>query len=95
MNFYRTNDHRELMVQVWYPAQANPSAPRRSAFHEDQHRIAGFVASHGRESGQQTLCFPADVPNADSQANQTELNLDWLAAMGSFGNPRGLWFAAS
>jgi Platelet-activating factor acetylhydrolase, isoform II len=21
------NDHRELMVQVWYPAQANPSAP--------------------------------------------------------------------
>jgi hypothetical protein len=24
-------DHRELMVQVWYPAQANPSAPRRSA----------------------------------------------------------------
>ena len=39
--------------------------------------------------------FPPDVPNADRQADQTELSLDWLAATASFGNPRGPWFAAS
>jgi predicted dienelactone hydrolase len=38
------NDRRELMVQIWYPARADPSA-RRSPYIQDADAVARIVAS--------------------------------------------------
>jgi predicted dienelactone hydrolase len=55
------SDHRELMVQVWYPAQANPSAPR-APYVQDADALAPGLAALARENAQR-LGLTVPVPN--------------------------------
>jgi hypothetical protein len=52
------NDHRELMVQVWYPAQANPSAPR-APYVQDAGALAPGLARLAQENGERL--FPGSA----------------------------------
>jgi predicted dienelactone hydrolase len=52
------NDHRELMVQVWYPAQADPSAPR-APYVQDAGALAPGLARENAER----LGFTVPVPS--------------------------------
>jgi hypothetical protein len=57
------NDHRELMVQVWYPAQENPSAPR-APYVQDVGALAPGLARLAQQNAERLLPgFPLTVPS--------------------------------
>ena len=57
------NDHRELMVQVWYPAQASPSAPR-APYVQDVGALAPGLARLAQQNAERLLPgFPLTVPS--------------------------------
>jgi Platelet-activating factor acetylhydrolase, isoform II len=57
------NDHRELMVQVWYPAQANPSA-RRAPYVQDARALAPGLARLAQQNAERLFPgFPFTVPS--------------------------------
>ncbi len=57
------NDHRELMVQVWYPAQANPSAPR-APYVQDAGALAPGLARLAQQNAERLFPgFPLTVPS--------------------------------
>jgi predicted dienelactone hydrolase len=57
------NDHRELMIQVWYPAQANPSAPR-APYVEDAGALAPGLAQLAQQNAERLFPgFPFTVPS--------------------------------
>jgi hypothetical protein len=56
-------DHRELMVQVWYPAQANPSAPY-APYVQDADALAPGLARLAQENVKRLFPgFTVTVPN--------------------------------
>jgi predicted dienelactone hydrolase len=57
------NDHRELMIQVWYPAQANPSAPR-APYVQDAGALAPGLARLAQQNAERLFPgFPFTVPS--------------------------------
>jgi predicted dienelactone hydrolase len=56
-------DHRELMVQVWYPAQANPSAPG-APYVQDADALAPGLARLAQQNAERlSPGFPLTVPS--------------------------------
>jgi hypothetical protein len=57
------NDHRELMVQVWYPAQANLSAPR-APYVQDAGALAPGLARLAQQNAERLFPgFSLTVPS--------------------------------
>jgi Platelet-activating factor acetylhydrolase, isoform II len=57
------NDHRELMVQVWYPAQANRSAPH-APYVQDASALAPGLARLAQQNADRLFPgFPFTVPS--------------------------------